>query len=261
MTSFLLFTLYAPLSSWGEIAVGESRGSWERPSRSAVLGLLGAALGIDRGDQEAHDALDSGFGIAVCASAIGTSLVDYHTTQVATARTVKALRQSGHPVTRRTLLEGGEPETILSRRVYRQDALYTVCLWGQGAEGTRRWSVDGLRLALERPAYVLYAGRKSNPLGLPLAAQVLAADSLASALAARLAHDSLVAQMFGSRLKWSAPHSCEVAHDPCDGFTSGLQPLRRETRRDTAPHRARWHFSERTVEIGLLPRSASEVAS
>ena len=30
MTGFLLFTLYAPLASWGEIAVGETRGSWDR---------------------------------------------------------------------------------------------------------------------------------------------------------------------------------------------------------------------------------------
>ena len=46
MTDYLLLRLYGPLASWGEIAVGESRHSAVQPSRSALLGLLGAALGI-----------------------------------------------------------------------------------------------------------------------------------------------------------------------------------------------------------------------
>ena len=50
---FLLFTLYAPMGSFGEIAVGERRMSWARPGRSAVLGLVAAAQGIERGDEEA----------------------------------------------------------------------------------------------------------------------------------------------------------------------------------------------------------------
>ena len=71
MTEFLLLTLYAPLASWGDIAVGEVRGSWDRPSRSAVLGLVAAALGVDRADQAAHDALDVGYGVAVRQDAAG----------------------------------------------------------------------------------------------------------------------------------------------------------------------------------------------
>ena len=50
----LIFQLEAPLSSWGEVAVGEYRPSAEYPSQSAVQGLLGAALGLDRDDDAAQ---------------------------------------------------------------------------------------------------------------------------------------------------------------------------------------------------------------
>ena len=54
---FLVFTLYSPLGSFGEIAVGERRMSWARPGRSAVLGLVAAALGYERTEEAAHQEL------------------------------------------------------------------------------------------------------------------------------------------------------------------------------------------------------------
>ena len=47
----LVFRLYGPMASWGEIAVGENRHTANYPSKSALLGLLGAALGIERDDE------------------------------------------------------------------------------------------------------------------------------------------------------------------------------------------------------------------
>jgi CRISPR system Cascade subunit CasD len=48
MSRYLLFQLYAPLVSWGAPAVGEVRHTDTIPTRSALLGLLAAALGIPR---------------------------------------------------------------------------------------------------------------------------------------------------------------------------------------------------------------------
>src|SRR5689334_6277774 len=79
---FLVFQLRAPLSSWGEAAVGEFRGSYEHPSESALIGLLGAALGIRRQDEHSHTALQSGFAFAVGTQFGGRLLRDYHTAQV-----------------------------------------------------------------------------------------------------------------------------------------------------------------------------------
>lgn len=254
-----MFTMYAPLASWGDIAVGESRGSWDRPSRSSILGLLAAAIGIERAAQDAHDALDALVGIATRTDAVGTPMVDYHTTQVATERTAKEVRRSGRSVTRRTLLAAGAPETILSRRGYRQDALHTIGVWERPNAVDRRWSLVEIKAALMRPAFVLYAGRKANPLALPLAPQVTSAETLAEAFAARRVLDPTISRSFADRLRWTEPRAREVAHDRCEGFESGLETLRRETRRDSRPHRNRWQFEERTVEIGVAARGDGEV--
>ena len=47
MAEFLLFQLYGPMASWGEAAAGEVRHTASWPTRSALTGLLGAALGIE----------------------------------------------------------------------------------------------------------------------------------------------------------------------------------------------------------------------
>jgi CRISPR system Cascade subunit CasD len=252
VTTFLLCTLYAPLASWGEIAVGEVRGSWERPSRSAVLGLVAAALGVDRADQEAHDALDRGYGVAVRLDAVGTAMVDYHTTQ-----TVASSAFRGRvPRTRRALLEAGEHQTILSRRTYRQDAAATVAIW---ARDDARWALANIAVALRAPAYVPYAGRKANALGLPVHPELIDVATLADAFAARLPVPASMAEDM-RRLRWLAPGEREIAHDPCtDGVISGLRVQRTETRRDGAAQRQRWQFSNRGVVISTEPTSHAEV--
>ena len=49
MPRYVVFRLAAPLASFGEVAVGERRPTADRPTRSAVIGLLGAALGAATG--------------------------------------------------------------------------------------------------------------------------------------------------------------------------------------------------------------------
>ncbi|WP_295540003.1 CRISPR-associated protein Cas5, partial [Thiolapillus sp.] len=51
MDDYLVFQLYAPLASWGGQAVGQERPSDDHPGRSALLGLLAAALGIRREEE------------------------------------------------------------------------------------------------------------------------------------------------------------------------------------------------------------------
>lgn len=265
MTDFLLLTLYAPLASWGDIAVGESRGSWDRPSRSAIFGLLGAALGVVREDQNAHDALAKGYGVAVRVDAAGAPLSDYHT-----AKTVgEAVVRKARPRTRAQLLAAGEPQTILSRRAYRQDALATVAIWVRGDAGdAARWTLAELAQALGHPAFVLYAGRKANALGGPSSPQVVSAATLRDALAQRPAIpsprrdcDPAVARVLVATLErgirsgrpWGREVSFDAIRPEVDGFSSGFERmLRRDVRRDVPTHRARWQFTERVVEVALL---------
>src|SRR6056297_3475917 len=79
---YLVFRLYGPLSAWGGIAVGESRHSAVYPSKSALLGLLAAALGIRRDEEARQAALAAGYQFAVKVLRTGSLLRDYHTTQV-----------------------------------------------------------------------------------------------------------------------------------------------------------------------------------
>ena len=239
MSEFLLLTLYAPLASWGEIAVGEVRGSWDRPSRSALLGLLAAALGLTRDNQVAHDALDAGYGIAVRLDAPGTPMVDYHTAQTVAESVLKKSR----PSTRKKMLEAGDRETILSWRSYRADALATVAIW---AHGQPRWSLSDLETALQRPKFTLFAGRKSNPFGLPLNPVLAKTRTLAEAFASR-SPDAAAIDL--TTLKPKTGWGREIAHDIADDIETGLTLRRRETRRDAKPHRTRWQFENRTVEV------------
>ena len=247
MTDFLMFTVCAPLASWGEIAVGEMRGSWDRPSRSAILGLLAAGLGLSREERDAHDELDRSLSIAVRADAPGDLIADYHTTQSVAASIVKR-RGLG---TRAELMavRPEDRETILSRRTYRANAVSTIAVW-QRATATRSLSV--LQRALERPGFVPYAGRKANALALPMAPSIESQETMAAAFAAR---ESSMAVRFVEQFRPTGGWGSEIAHDPCEQFASGLSgPLRREVRRDTHPDRSRWQFAERIVEIGFLPR-------
>lgn len=244
MTQFLRFTVFAPLASWGEPAVGEIRGSWDRPSRSAILGLFGAALGVTREDDAGHVRLDVSLGIAVRMLAIGSALNDYHTTQNPKASTVK----KWNPATRRIALAAAEPETALSRRWLRQDALYIVAVWPQENAAI---DLGTLEAALRSPMFTLYAGRKANALGLPLSPHVVSAETLADAL-----RDVPALPTPFSRLCPRGGWGTEVAHDPCVGFDAALSGERRLTRRDGAPVRSRWQFSDRTVYVGRIPSEA-----
>ena len=163
----LLFRLYGNLASWGEIAVGESRHSANYPSKSAILGLLAAALGIQREDEAQQQTLQTGYQIAVEVFSGGQLLRDYHTTQVPDSVGKFTYR------TRRDELVLGKERlgTILSSREYRSDALAVVAV---RAFDLAPFSLAELKEKLLKPVFHLYLGRKSCPLAAPLCPQLLA---------------------------------------------------------------------------------------
>lgn len=246
MKAFLTFTLQAPMASWGDIAVGEVRGTWDRPSRSAVIGLLGGALGLLRDDQENLMELTRGYGVGVRSDAFGTLLQDYHTMQ-----TVAKSRLKNRAIaTRAEMMSVADKITVLSQRAYRVGTMHTIAVWERDKV---KWALKQLADALASPVFSLYAGRRSNPLGLPLSPTVLMANSLAHAFLLRppLPQNATTAlRQLRPREGWGR----EVAHDQCEGFDSGLVgPFRRHVRRDVPANRTGWLFSERVMQVGLLP--------
>lgn len=175
MTEFLVFRLYAPLASWGEPAVGEVRPSATYPGRGAILGLLGAALGIRRDDDEGQNGLRESVRVAIKQRSPGTLLRDYHTAQVPGERKEVVYR------TRRDELSAPHKviNTILSSRNYRCDGLWTVAVWLTPGASV---ALEALEQALKTPYFPLYLGRKACPPAAPLDPRRVTVERLKEAL-------------------------------------------------------------------------------
>lgn len=256
MRDYLVFQLYGPLAAWGDIAVGETRPSALTPTKSAILGLVAAALGLRRPDtadneadrqawENAHAALADGYGLAVKVECPGLPLSDYHTAQVPSSgkgknRMVFATRRD--EITR---ISRHDLNTILSRREYRQDAFCAVALWARAAPPH---DLNALRERLLAPVFPLYLGRKSCPLALPLAPRVVSAPNVETALVG-VSLAATVESLEGFWKGWQ-PHAWLREVRPvllwdADAET-GIAPQESHTRRDQPASRRRWQFAVRT---------------
>jgi CRISPR system Cascade subunit CasD len=247
---FLVFQLLAPLASWGDVAVGEYRGSHDYPGESALLGLLGAALGIRRDDEPAQAALRDGYAFAVGVLSPGRLLRDYHTAQVPGRSELKgrphATRRDELAVPKRDL------NTVLSTRDYRQDAACLVAVQAKAGAAPPH-TLDDLAAALRAPHYVLYLGRKSCPPAAPLAPQLIDAGAALEALehyrrASRSRLDGLAA---GQRLPLE-PLGEIVRLAWSDGVQAGADANLSVTRKDRIIRRKSWQFGDRTEHSKLL---------
>lgn len=242
MAAFLTFTLAAPLASFGAIAVGERRPTWDRPARSAVLGLIGACLGVERLDDAAQAALARDYGVALLCYAPGRLLADYHTTQVPPSSRKRRF------ATRAKELAAPDLPTILSRRDYRTGAWHLAALWTRGPEA--RWPLPAIAEAMRAPAFVPYLGRKSCPLGLPLAPALDDAPDPGAALAQR--HRNGPEGAFRDRFA-AGMGEAVVARDEWDGDADPALARRTEFRRDQPRSRRLWQFDLRREVIEGLP--------
>ena len=242
MRDHLVFVLHGPIAAFGGVAVGERRGGEARPARSALFGLLGAALGIERSEAATHAAMENGYGVAVRVDAPGVTFSDYHTAQVPPAR-----RGERH-ATRRAELDARPLETILSRRDYRTDSLFTVAVWAREMAPV---TLADLAAALQRPHFCLSIGRKSCPLGLPPGPVVVAAMDALAAMEARPvpAPERFVRQQLRAQ--------ATVLATDLDGMSADVPTRWIETRRDGIASRDRWQFSLRPERLIDLPLRAA----
>lgn len=264
---YLLFRLYGPLASWGEIAVGESRHSAVYPGKSALLGLLAAALGIRRDEEDRQAALAAGYRFAVKVLSSGHPLRDYHTTQAPDTVGKFVYR------TRRDELTAGKSRlgTILSSREYRCDALSLVAV---AAKDSAPYSLGEIKDALLKPRFQLYLGRKSCPLAAPLNPLVQPAKGFGEALdnypfgalfisdylrrkaeqgnlnSSRLADAPIL-----SGLSREDAYTFDYGHPPAryywEGEAHDLSPQQTLTRHDQPLSRKRWQFTQRTEYLHI----------
>lgn len=127
------------MQSWGTRSRFDDRDTEAEPSKSGVLGLAAAALGIDRAAPVSHLAALA-FGVRV--DRPGLPMHDYHTAQL-------------YPGSRKA-------ETSLTRRAYLSDAAFWAALSGDPALLTE------VHAALHDPHWPLSLGRKAFVPGVPL---------------------------------------------------------------------------------------------
>lgn len=205
MTHVLLIRLAAPLQSWGLVSrFAPRRDSHSRPTKSAVIGLCAAALGLSR-DETLGELAETAFGVR--ADHPGTPVRDYHSVGAGTYplrprdlitdhRRAAAVSASidaatGDPFGHHQLADWyGAPKKIaadpvsgalvsgevtrsalITERWYLADATFLV--------GLQHEDLDFLMTvarALEYPARLLWLGRKSCPPSGTLAAGTVAGD-------------------------------------------------------------------------------------
>lgn len=143
--------LEGPMQSWGASVAGDDRPSLDVPTKSGVVGILGAALGIEREEVGALIALHTALALVVRVDRPGVPGVDYHTTlEVPTA--AGKIRD----------------DAVLSRRGYLYDASFAAVVVVV-AENSRELA-ERIVAALGAPRFPLYLGRRACPPSVPVLA-------------------------------------------------------------------------------------------
>lgn len=201
----LLLRLVGPMQSWGTTSRFDQRDTGKEPSKSGIIGLLAAALGIDRENWTDLEPLTH-LSMGVRHDRSGVPKRDYQTAQ----HIISADHSKIH-------------ETAVTTREYLADAAFLV-----GVEGEDRVLLERIHARLKDPEWPLALGRKSYVPSEPVWLENGVQD--ASLLDALKAH-----RWLGTLRRWEEkpPGQLLVSLDSADG--SGVlkmdQPLSSFTER------------------------------
>lgn len=186
MARYLILRLDGPMQAWGTHTFEDFRPSSLFPTRSGLLGLLGACLGIDRSDHARLEQLAQSVEFTVRAdhairrpdveqliSKAAVKLPDYHT--IRDARKVDG---------------SANKNAVESRREYLFDATFTVAI---GGRGNAPFTLATIAESLLRPCFTPVLGRRSCPITRPLLdGTPVEADNAKAALASALPVGGLI---------------------------------------------------------------------
>lgn len=151
----VLLRLEGPLQSWGLSSRFDERDTALEPTKSGVVGLCAAALGLTR-DDTAGLAPIASLRMAVRVDRPGTLAREFHTAGGGTF----AGRDYG---VRRA--SGSKGATVISRRSYLADASFLAALGGDDHE-----LIGRIDAALRAPHWPLFLGRRAFVPTVPIAA-------------------------------------------------------------------------------------------
>lgn len=135
----ILMKLAGPLQSWGTASHFETRQTDLHPSKSAIIGIIAASMGLARDDDEQIKKLNQ-LDFAIRVDQPGKLLRDYHTAQ-------------------KYKKNGTFERTYVTNRYYLEDAVFIVGI----AHEDEEW-MDSIEQALKNPYFQSFLGRRSLPL-------------------------------------------------------------------------------------------------
>lgn len=144
----LLLRLAAPLQAWGSSSKFIVHSTEREPTKSGVIGMIAAALGIQRNDDPQKLVPLTTLRFGVRADKEGVLLKDFH-------------------------MVHGYKIADVTERYYLSDAVFLVAL-----ESDDKSLLESIASALQNPVYPLYLGRKSCPPTLPIVLGVKGEDIL-----------------------------------------------------------------------------------
>ncbi len=231
MRDYLTFILAGPVAGFGGPAGNERRPSAALPGRSAIIGILGAGLGIGREDRRRQAELTR-YEVAVASLRRSSPLRDFHTVQTVPTGLARGAGSRRNALGR----AAGTVHTIVTRRDYRCDVAVAVAVWGNGY-----WPLTSLAAALHRPVYTLSLGRRSCPPAFPLGPTIILAADPVEAL--RQTRPALPPD---EPAGWEAEFGGEVM---CWSEIPGMTPAEEVEMHSCPDDRSSWTFRPETVWI------------
>ncbi len=221
----LAILLDGPLQAWGVSSRFQRRETEAFPVKSGLLGLLAAALRIDKHDEAETDRLAPLAALRVTAYRLPKArgldarhrelpvqrLVDFHTVGGGYPDTPEG-RLNIPPVAEKTKSGGmrwrtPDKRTVATSRTYLTDARFAAVLTGDAA------TIQAAAEALADPAWGVWFGRKACLPALPLSPTVAPTpDEALSALLARLAEWDQRPPLDPATLdRWEEPKTADAA--------------------------------------------------
>ena len=166
------------MQAWGGHTYEDFRPSYIFPTRSGVVGLLGACLGIEREQLQQREYLNNSFELTIKTEK-----------RKIEKKTYKREKSEQLPIKKitdyHTVLKGrkadgkARKEAILSYREYLCDAEFTLIL---DFKEDAVYSLSKIKKAVFEPVFTPFLGRRSCPLQRPLFEDVISAEDIRQVL-------------------------------------------------------------------------------
>lgn len=179
MKDFLILKLQGAMQAWGGHTFEDFRPSYVFPTRSGVVGLLGACLGIDREEIAKREDLNNSFELTIISTKRKIKKNSYNNKEAMNHLLIRKITDFHTVLDGRKADGKARKEAIVSYREYLCDAEFTLIL---DFKDNANYKLNKIKNAVEDPVFTPFLGRRSCPLHRPLFDKVVTAENIKQAL-------------------------------------------------------------------------------